>query len=80
MPSHKIHKLFNKILTGKEHEDVNLFCDFIKGKNHRKKWGHDLYTPLVIYLLSHDISKANAAICHIVMDKLEEKVKYKKSI
>ena len=78
MPSHKIHKWFNKLLTGDEHEDVNRFCDLVRGRNHRRKWGHDAYTPVLVYLLSKDPNKALAAMGHIALDKLEKRLKYGK--
>ncbi|MFH8107828.1 MAG: hypothetical protein QXJ25_02280 [Candidatus Aenigmatarchaeota archaeon] len=70
MPSHKIHRLFNKALLGEEYEDINKFCDLVKGRNHRKKWGHDIYTPLLVYILTNDKKKSCASALHIMLDEV----------
>jgi len=75
MPSWKIHKLIDKLLTDKEHEDVHWFLDhigvLIKGdvKGHRQVWGHDIKYVIMLYLLTHDIDKVKSAIAHLILDK-----------
>lgn len=70
MPSHKIHRAFNKALLGNDYEEVNMFCDLVKGRGHRKKWGHDITTPLLVYLLTKDKKASCASVLHILLDEV----------
>jgi len=78
MPSHALHRWFNRLITGREHDDVNKFCDLVRGRGHRCKWGHNWYTPLLVYMLTRNRDKAIAAAAHILLDELEKKLKYGK--
>lgn len=51
MPSHKIHRLIDKLVLGKEMEHVHLIKDapykIFPGKKHRE-WFHDRTTNLIL--------------------------------
>jgi hypothetical protein len=72
MPTHKVHKLVNKLVLKKEHEDVNLLLDYpykwLKG-GHRVLFHDEKTTPLAVYLITKDKDKALAAYLHIMLDK-----------
>lgn len=72
MPTHKVHKLVNKLVLKKEHEDVNLLLDLPYlwlGKKHRALFHDEKTTPLAVYLITKDKDKALAAYLHILLDK-----------
>ena len=76
MPSHRIHKKVNKMLLGKEHEDVNKLLDFpyaFLGPKHRVVL-HDKKTPFIVLALTGDIEKALAAYIHIKTDEIFSKL------
>jgi len=69
MPDHKIHRLIDKLLLGKEYPYVHKFADLILGKGHREKWGHKPSHILLTYLLTNDIDALISHILHIKSDK-----------
>lgn len=76
IPSHKLHKLVDKILLGKEYPEVHKFADLVLGKGHRKKWGHGIEHTALLYLISKDKKKkAISHLAHVFLDKLETKNK-----
>jgi len=75
MPQHWIHRKINKLVLGKEYDEINKFADLIKGINHRKKWGHDIKHVALTYLLTKDPKAALAHYLHILADEFESKLK-----
>ena len=83
MPSWKIHRLMDKLVLGREYQDVHEFLDvpgtIINGsiKGHRKVWGHSPEYILLTYLLTRgDVDRTLSAWLHIELDK---RLNYKKS-
>lgn len=83
MPSHKVHRLIDKLILGKEYPQVHKFADAILGKGHRKKWGHDVFHVLLLYKITKNINKKDRVnmlishLMHIAVDNLETELKKK---
>lgn len=73
MPTHKIHRLIDKLILGKEYPLVHRYADAILGKGHRKKWGHTLFHTALLYLLTKKKEYAISHMAHILADNLETK-------
>ena len=75
MPSHRIHRLIDRLLLGEEQGDVHRFLDSLAflGKSHRRLPPHDLFS-LVIYARG-DAKKLLAGLVHLMLDEAESKAK-----
>ena len=80
MPSHKAHRLFEKLILKREYPEIHKFLDdiglLIDPMHHRKAFGHSLRDILLVYALTKDENKLYSAILHNFLDR---KVKYKDS-
>ena len=80
MPTHKVHRLFEKLILHKDFPEVHRFLDdiglIINPSKHRRVFGHSLRDVLVVYALTKDENKLYSAILHNFLDR---KVKYKDS-
>lgn len=72
IPSHKIHRMADRILLNKEFEEVHLWMDapykVLKGPAHRE-FRHDSVAVARILLRTKDPKRAMSAILHILLDK-----------
>jgi len=75
MPSHRIHRLVDRLLFGKEFPQVHDYADAVLGKGHRKKWGHSIFHTALLYLLTRKKEYAYSHFAHIMLDELESKAR-----
>ena len=81
MPSRWVHNFINKLILGKEYDEVNRFVDFPYFLNPRKhrQWLHDpKTTPILVALLFKDWKAGLASYLHIKADKELKKDKFRK--
>lgn len=75
---HEEHKLIDKIFLGKEYDWVHKFADIVKGRGHRKKFGHDIESVLLTYLITKDKKATLSHILHILADNYDTNRRTKK--
>lgn len=81
MPSHRVHRWFDRLLLGKEYKTPHKFADAILGRGHRKAWGHSPLHTALLYLITKNVNKkdrVNMAISHllhIAVDNMETEMK-----
>jgi len=73
MPSHRIHRLIDRLILKHECPIVHRYADAVLGKGHRKKWGHTLFHTALLYALTKRKDYAISHIAHILADNLETK-------
>ena len=83
MPTHRVHKWFDRLLFKKEYPQVHRFADAILGKGHRSRWGHSpFHTALLMYITKNinkeeRVNMAFSHLLHIAADNLETQMKKK---
>lgn len=75
MPSHRMHRLIDRLLLNKGYPEVHKFADAVLGKGHRKKWGHDKTAVALTYFLTRDIDAVISHVLHIKADEYFSKKK-----
>lgn len=81
MPTHKVHRFFEKLILGKEYPWVHRLLDHPFGLNlgiqHRKYFGHDILSILILYYLSgYNDDVLKSALLHNILDRM---IKYEES-
>ncbi|MBB5253143.1 hypothetical protein [Sulfurisphaera ohwakuensis] len=81
MPGRQYHKRIAKKLLAKYDERVDELIDLYRGRNHRKKWGHNVEDLMLIaFLLSEGNDEKFREVMiqgflHIMVDKLHSRLR-----
>jgi hypothetical protein len=77
MPSHKVHRILDRMIFGREYPDVHNLMDItapVQGSHHRTSISHN---PLFILAITRDRNKFLSAMLHQALDM---NVSYAKNI
>jgi len=72
MPSHKVHRLIDRLVLGKEYDFVHKLMDLpalVLGEKHRVLF-HDPATALLIAVATGDAKAGAACLLHQITDKI----------
>lgn len=78
MPSHKLHRLLDRVVLGREYPWVHKLMDspaLLLGKKHRVLF-HDPQTALLIALLSCDPKAGLSCLLHQWLDNLDSRLRH----
>lgn len=73
MPDHRTHRIFERMILGKEFPDVDKTMDALAelGPRHRDLPPHD---PMSLMMFANDPEKLRAAYLHYIVDKFDSEM------